>query len=198
MAIQLKVKAAKQGHLDGACGFYAIVNAIHLLEPELKQQDIFSYVFQEVIEDGNPMRFLDGTFRGSIKNSLSRVLKKLHEAYVFTSLDGTQYTINFEIPYWFGPEEKPRNREDALRILEAADHKQGNVVIMGYTYNDGSQDYAHWTVIKQCKDGYLHTFDSGNEKKIALDNIRIDAHREQHASRPYNIISGDLFQIWRQ
>lgn len=155
-------------------------------------------VFKEIIEDGNPMRFLDGTLRGSIKNSLSRVLKKLHGAYVFT-LDGNPYTINFEIPYWLGPDEKPRNRDDVLRILGAADHKQGNVVLMGYTYNDGCQDYAHWTVIKQCKDGYLHTFDSSEEgKKIALDDIRIDAQREQHASRPYNIISGDLFQIWRQ
>ncbi len=42
MAIQQKIKAAKQGHLDGACGFYAIANAIHLLEPELTQKEIFS------------------------------------------------------------------------------------------------------------------------------------------------------------
>jgi len=45
MAIQLKVKAAKQGHLDGACGFYAIANAIHLLEPELKQKRDFFFGF---------------------------------------------------------------------------------------------------------------------------------------------------------
>jgi hypothetical protein len=197
MAIQQKHTAAKQGDLNGACGFYAIANAIHLLEPELTQKEIFSLVFMEVVQDGNPSWFLDGTYRGSIKNTLSRVLKKLHEKYSFTLGNGNPYTINFDIPYWI--ENKPRSRADVLGILSSADHKQGNVALMGYIYNDGEREYAHWTVIKQYKDGYLYTFDSDNEvKKIALDDIRIDARNDQHASRPYNIISGDLFQLWRQ
>lgn len=196
MAIQQRIKAAKQGQLDGACGFYAIANAIHLLEPELQQEEIFRLIFEDLIEYGNPKKFLDGTFRGSIKNSLSRVLKKLNETYIFT-LNETPYIINFEIPYWI--EDKPRSREDVLRILGSANHKQGNVILMGYTYNDGNEEYAHWTVIKQCKDGYIRTFDSSQEdKKIALDNTRIDAQRDQNTLRPYNIISGDIFQIWRQ
>ncbi|WP_334168782.1 hypothetical protein [Methylobacter sp.] len=197
MAIQQKHKAAKQGHLDGACGFYAIANAIHLLEPELKQQDIFSLAFKVFLEDGDPMRFVEGTNRGSIKNTLSRVIKNLYEEYLFTLDDGNPYSINFEIPYWL--ESKPRTRADVLEVLSTADHKQGNVALMGYTYNDGYQDNSHWTVIKQYKDGYLYTFDSSEEaKKIPLDGIRIDAKHDQHASRPYNIISGDIFRLWRQ
>jgi hypothetical protein len=198
MSVKQKVNPAKQGSLDGACGFYAIANAIHLLEPELKQKEVFYLAFKEFLKDGgNPMRFINGTNRGSIKNTLSRIIKKLHETYLFTLDNGSPYSINFEIPFWL--EDKPRTRNDVLEVLSSAKYKKGCVVLMGYTFNDGNGDYAHWTVIKECKDGYLHTFDSDSEnKRINLDDIRIDAQREQHASRPYNVASAELFKIWRQ
>ena len=196
MAIQQRFKPAKQGQLEGACGFYAIANAIHLLEPELKQQEIFYWAFKGFLQEDNPRRLLDGTYRGSIKNTLNQVLKKLHEEYIFT-LNGNPYTINFEIPYWL--DVKPRTRNDVLERLRAVDYKQGNIALMGYHYNDGNTEYANWTVVGQCKNEYLYTFDSSNEaKKIALDDICIDAKHDQNVSRSYNVVSGNLFQIWRQ
>lgn len=199
MSIQHKFKAAKQGHLDGACGFYAIANAIHLLEPELDQQEIFYLALQGFLEDGNPMRFVEGTRRGSVKDTLSRVLEKLQEKYDF-DWNGTPYHITSAIPYWH--KDKVRTRKDVIDTLEWANYKQGKVIIMGYTHQqnkDIDNFFAHWTVVKMCKDANLYTFDSGfEEKKIPLDHIRVDAQKDQHSSRPYNIASGDFFQIWRQ
>jgi hypothetical protein len=37
----VKKRPALQGELDGACGFYAMANGIHLLEPELALPEIF-------------------------------------------------------------------------------------------------------------------------------------------------------------
>ena len=73
-----RIKPAIQGHLDGACGFYAIVNAIHLLEPDIPQQELFNIAFSTFIQDGNPMAFIEGTSRGTIKNVLSRLLEYIH------------------------------------------------------------------------------------------------------------------------
>jgi hypothetical protein len=198
MTIQNRHKVAKQGDLDGACGFYAVVNAIHLLERELDNQDVFRLVFKAFLEDGDPMRFIDGTNRGAIKKILSRVLKELHKDWIFTLNNGNEYTFNFEIPFW--EKSKIRTRPDVLKNLEIADYRHGHVFIMGYTYNDGSTKNSHWTVIKKCTDSCLHTFDSsGEDKKISFDSIRVDDKSfDKHIARPYNIDSGDLFHIYRK
>lgn len=96
-----RIKPSKQGDLDGACGFYAVVNALRSLEPELNENELFTQTIKAHLADGNPMSFVEGIFRGSIKNVLSRVLDYLGLNYDFTyNITAVPYIFDFKIPYW--------------------------------------------------------------------------------------------------
>ncbi|MCS6153584.1 hypothetical protein G3465_11810 [Shewanella baltica] len=192
-----RIKPAIQGHLDGACGFYAIVNAIHLLEPDIPQQELFNIAFSTFIQDGNPMAFIEGTSRGTIKNVLSRLLEYIHSTYELTDNKTNEpYRIKFSIPYWVKDNE--RSRKDVIDTLSQTNYRKGTVCILGFAMNDGELDYAHWTVIKGFKDGCFNTHDSSGEaKKIDMDTIRVDSQQRKNSQRPYNFISADIFVIER-
>jgi hypothetical protein len=193
-----RIKPAKQGNLDGACGFYAIVNAIHLLEPDIPQQELFNVVISTFIKDGDPMAFIEGTRRGTIKNVLSRLLEYIHSNYELTdNTTNEPYRIKFSIPYWINDIE--RSRKDVIDTLSQANYRKGTVCILGFGMNDGDElDYAHWTVIKAFKDRCFITHDSGEEaNKINLDTIRIDSQQRKNSQRPYNFFSEDIFVIER-
>lgn len=193
-----RIKPAKQGNLDGACGFYAIVNAIHLLEPDIPQQELFNVVISTFIKDGDPMAFIEGTRRGTIKNVLSRLLEYIHSNYELTdNTTNEPYRIKFSIPYWINDIE--RSRKDVIDTLSQANYRKGTVCILGFAMNDGDElDYAHWTVIQAFKDRCFITHDSGEEaKKINLDTIRIDSQQRKNSQRPYNFFSEDIFVIER-
>ncbi|MBB1440551.1 hypothetical protein H5202_18110 [Shewanella sp. SG41-4] len=193
-----RIKPAKQGHLDGACGFYAIVNAIHLLEPDLPQKELFNITISTFIQDGNPMAFIEGTNRGTIKNVLSRLLEYIHSNYELTdNTTDEPYRIKFSIPYWV--KDNDRSRKDVIDTLSQANYRKGTVCILGFGMNDGDElDYAHWTVIKGFKDRCFITHDSGQEaKKINLDTIRIDSQQRKNSQRPYNYFSEDIFILER-
>lgn len=196
-----RIKRSKQGDLDGACGFYAVVNAIRSLEPELEPSELFTQTIKAHVTDGNPMSFVNGTFRGSIKNVLSRVIDYLHESYEFTdNITKEPYKFSVKLPYWFI--DKERSRNDVITVLKSADYKAGSVCIIGYSYNsgiDGEESYAHWSVVRKTTSEGLELIDSSYEKKMILfDEVRVDSTKQQqHSTRPYNLYSGDIFLISR-
>lgn len=197
MAARIKVKPARQGQLDGACGFYAITNAIHLLEPELSPPEIFRSAWQNFLADGDPMRILDGTNRGSLKKILSRTINKINASYNLTDQHGNPYEFKFSIPFWQSTKE--RSRDIIINTLKSACHKNGTVAIIGYEYSYSKQHdgYAHWTVIRDSDfDGIVTHDSSGEKRKIPFDEMRIDSFNlNSHISRPYNIYSSDIFLI---
>jgi hypothetical protein len=149
-------------------------------------------------DGGDPMRLVDGTNRGSIKNVLSRTLHSLNNDYEFVEdRDGSPYQLAFKMPYW---KAKPATRAEVLSHLGKTGCINSTVAMIGYSYSDLEKEYHHWTVIKALKDDALYTFDSDNEgKKIFLDAVRFDdARKGSHISRPYNINSRDLFLVIRQ
>lgn len=195
-----RIKPSKQGDLDGACGFYAVVNALRSLEPELNANELFTQTIKAHLADGNPMSFVEGTFRGSIKNVLSRVLDYLDLNYDFTdNITAAPYIFDVKIPYWM--HDKERNRNEVLGILKNADYKSGLVCVIGYSYNSGLKDdepYSHWSVVRKANDQGLELIDSSGEKRcISFDEIRIDSTKQKHSTRPYNLYSGDIFVIAR-
>jgi hypothetical protein len=197
MSARIKTIPAQQGNLDGACGFYAITNAIHLLEPDLAPSDIFRAAWKNFLKDGDPMRIIDGTTRGNLKKILSRTISEINESYTLTNTDESPYSFEFEIPYWYS--EKSRERDDVLYILQSVNHRKGCVAIVGYSYaqSKNGNNYNHWTVIRESDQEGIVTHDSsGEKKKILFSEIRIDSFSQQsHSSRPYNIFSSDVFLI---
>lgn len=65
------IKPAKQGQLDGACGFYAILNAMTALEHPLQRKEVFTQVIAAFMQDVNFSSYFDGTRRGTIKIRLA-------------------------------------------------------------------------------------------------------------------------------
>ena len=189
----------QQGALDGACGFYAITNALQLLEPELSAEEIFRAAWQGFLRDGNPLALIDGTTRVMLRNSLRRTIDSLHECYeFFEGKEDSPYRLDFSMPYWL--HDTPRDRQRVIEHLMQADARNGCVVIMGYRYRQASEEQEdyHWTVIRGCKDEHLITCDSGGEKpRISLDQVRIDSTQAFHALRPYNIESEMIFVLRR-
>ncbi|MBS6737115.1 MAG: hypothetical protein KH310_03385 [Enterobacteriaceae bacterium] len=194
----VKKRPALQGELDGACGFYAIANGIHLLEPELTLPEIFPIILQQYVFDGDPMGFVNGIARGSLKNTLSRTMALLNAEYEFYDpKTREQWQFTFSMPYWHN--DKPRDRRDILDTLSLANHKEGRVIIQAYDYNDGEQEYSHWTVISKVTDEGLATWDSSKEVKcIPFDKIRVDSIQHSNIARPWNIRSADTFVLSRQ
>lgn len=196
-----KLKPSKQGQLDGACGFYSIVNAIYSLEPDFDRDEIFAQAYAANLLDGDPMNFIDGTRRGTIKNVLSRVIDFLHEYYELTDNEtGNPYRLVFKMPFWHL--DKNRDRKAVLNFLKQADNEAGIVCIIGYEYkpsDDVESHYYHWSVVTKATEKGLEFFDSGNEDDdVSYDKIRVDGQQNFHIARPYNITSSDLFVISRQ
>ncbi|MFZ4534931.1 hypothetical protein [Propionivibrio sp.] len=186
-------KPSKQGVLDGACGFYATTHALSILAPSLSREYIFEAVIRSAMQDTDPMRFVIGTSRGTIKNTLSRTISLLNKAFG-VQLGAGYYSF---IPYW---QTAPINRKEFFKTFEGIDHKSGKVAILGYSYKptSNSLDHAHhWTVIREFKDNGLVTYDSSGQKKIIpVSEVRVnDTHNEFHSSQPYFINSDDLFLV---
>jgi len=188
-----RIKPAKQGELDSACGFYSIVNAIHLLEPDLSKDMLFTQTIRAFLYDGDPMRFVHGTNRGTIKNTLSRLLSYLHKNYdFFDDKDGYQYQFKFSLPYWIN--NGTRSRKDVLSLIEESNFKSKKISIIGYRNQE--ENYDHWTVVKQTKKDSLITHDSSGESaRIELSQLRVDSKQKSNVSRPYNLYSEDLIII---
>lgn len=174
MSARIKTIPAQQGNLDGACGFYAITNAIHLLEPDLAPFDIFRAAWKNFLKDGDPMRIIDGTTRGNLKKILSRTISEINESYTLTNSDESPYSFEFEIPYWHS--EKSRGRDDVLDILQSVNHRKGCVAIVGYSYaqSKNGNNYNHWTVIRESDQQGIVTHDSSGEKKRKYYSARFE------------------------
>lgn len=194
-----RIKPSKQGELDGACGFYAVVNALRCLEPDLEAHELFTQTLKAHLLDGNPMSFVDGTNRGSIKNVLSRVVEYLHANYELTdNKTKKSYCFKVNIPYWHL--DKDRDRKHVIETIKQADFKAGTVCIIGYQYCRGDEnDYAHWSVVRKVSEKGLHLIDSDQEKTtIALEELRVDSKKQaSNLARPFNLNSGDIFLISR-
>lgn len=196
-----RIKPSKQGELDGACGFYAVVNALRCLEPDLEAGELFTQTLKAHLLDGNPMSFVDGTNRGTIKNVFSRVIDYLHANYELTDNKTKKpYFFDLKIPYW--RLDKERDRKHVLETIRQADFKAGTVCIIGYEYVSGDEDdedYAHWSVVRKVSETGLNLVDSSKEKMlITFDELRVDSKKQKsNLARPYNLKSGDIFLISR-
>tara|TARA_Y100001973_G_C5199214_1_gene336449 strand:+ start:2394 stop:2999 length:606 start_codon:yes stop_codon:yes gene_type:complete len=186
-----RIKPAKQGDLNGACGFYAIVNALHALEHSLDQRELFTQVFDAFLQDGNHKNFIDGTYRGTIKNTLSRVVEYLNNEYqMYDDKTLELYEIEFTIPYWL--KDTPRTRKQVIDQISQADNGKECICIVGYDHQAG----GHWSVVRKVSEKGLHMFDSDQEKRIIpLSELTIDSSRKPSDSRPYNFCSADIFVI---
>ncbi len=187
------LKPARQGVLDGACGFYATTHAISILVPDLSREYIFEAVIRSAMQDGDPMNFIKGTRRGTIKNILSRTISLLNQQFS-GSLQGS---FKFSIPYW---QTAPLSRKDFFSTFNGLNYKSGKSAILGYSNkptNDPGAHYHHWTVAREFYGDVFVTHDSSGEKKlISSSEMRVnDYHHSYHSGQPYFMESDDVFIV---
>lgn len=193
-----RIKPAKQGQLDGACGFYAILNAITALEHSLQRKEVFTQVIGAFMQDGNFSNYFEGTRRGTIKNTLSRVIDYFNTQFEFYD-DKTQerYEFEFTIPYW--QKDTSPKRKAVLSHIDQADNGKECICIVGYEYfvDDPNDPLGgHWSVVRRTSDKGLHMLDSSEEKSIIpLNELTVDSSRKPGPLKPYNFFSGDIFVI---
>ncbi|MFA6921416.1 MAG: hypothetical protein WC216_06195 [Gallionella sp.] len=181
-------KPAKQGQLDGAGGFYAATHALSILAPKIPREYIFEAVIWAAMQDGNPMNFVKGTRRGTVKNILSRTIALLNAQF-------TDNQFDFSIPYW---QSQPEDRKAFFSTFDNLSHKNGMVAIIGYAHKpDPINHYHHWTVVREFDGECFTTFDSGGEKiKIGMSEMRVnDPHFSYHSAQPYFMNSDDIFLV---
>lgn len=196
------IEPQKQGELDGACGLYSVTNALNLLtgiDPDVT----FRCLVESMLQDKNPMCFVDGMRRGTLRDIISRTFKRLNEGGIklIDEFTGEKYmpNLSFQIPYW---QSEPTNRSELIKLMKSIDlNKNGVVAIMGYEFSQHKHtpSYAHWTVIKKVTDKSLITFDSSGERKvIPWSKVRISSSNDDkkfHSETPYFLFPKDLFLI---
>jgi hypothetical protein len=174
--------ASRQGDYDGSCGFYSIGNALSLLFSDVSADKIFDAMFSYYIkEHGDAETLINGMYRGKLNQVLTETIEKL-------DLDCSVYR-----PFWNKPASSLKELHE--KLLGCSVGKEC-AAILGYEHCkiDDSDWYSHWTVLRKVTDKSLITYDSSGElKRVSLSKCRIWDNKSRHKSKPYKLLSTDLF-----
>jgi hypothetical protein len=182
-------KPQKQGSQDGACGFYAIGNALSLLAPEVSVDRIFHCVFRAYYRDLAAEHFLEGMGRVLVSRILLGAVK---------ALETPLWTVSVGRPFWTSPPATLAAYKAALATHLG--RPEPAVVILGYRYcrQIGGTSYEHWTVIRGLTRRTMRTFDSARERAmVPFSQCRISGSFRQHRSRPYLLRPTQTFLLAR-
>lgn len=189
----MEQKPQKQGSQDGACGFYAIGNALSILYPKLPVDEIFYEIFKYYIDNGDPNQFIEGIYR----NNLNKVL-----SHVVEVLKGKGHPVDIGTPYW---NTATVSLKDFNKKLDEHFNNKNNAVavaIIGYAYckNDPDKDsYAHWTTVTRKTPKRLYVFDSDQDRTfLSLSMCRIWDNKQRHTAKPYKIQPTETFLLSRK
>lgn len=177
----------KQGDHDGACGFYAIGNALKFLYPRINTDVIFEAIFNTYFELHDTGRHLiNGTNRVQLTNILKGTLEK-------TKLDVTVQT-----PFW---NSLASLSEFRTAVVEHLNETNTAAIVSYFFYKDRSNDddFGHWTVLQRATAKSVYTFDSSNAKsRIGFNEMRVARELTPHTTRPYLFRSSELFLLKRE
>lgn len=177
----------KQGDHDGACGFYAIGNALKLLYPRFNTDKIFEAIFSTYFELHDTGRHLiQGTNRVQLTNILKGTLEKL------------PLSVTVQTPFWNGLASLNEFRTAVIGHLSKANTA---AIVSYFFYKDQSNedDFGHWTVLQRATAKSVYTFDSSYAKsRIGFNEMRVARDLKPHTTRPYLFRSSELFLLKRE
>lgn len=139
-------KPYKQGLLDGMCGFYAVVNAIHYLKPDMSTLQAEKLLKSLILTKPYSFHslFCDGTYYENITHMMKHVCNNVRGYKDFS------YSTPFENDEF----------EDAYEYMaclnEHVDGKKSVAIV------SVGNPWYHWTVINKVnmKNECIHLFDS--------------------------------------
>ncbi|WP_025154375.1 hypothetical protein [Morganella morganii] len=150
---------AKQGHLDGLCGIYSIVNALSLLYGTgIRRRRLFRYLLEQYHQHWSVLECItDGICEIEMDYLLSTV-KRYN-----TKTKAMNVSMPFRYQRGFSSH---RILQSCQQFLDAPTGKQAIILC----------DQYHWSVITQITDTEVHYFDSCEQQVIARDQFMLKAH----------------------
>ena len=169
----MPARPRRQGAFDGACGFYAVANALSLVSPKTVSRDDFSVLLEVLAPDtGLPKQFFAGTRR----NEVNRMLTALVRNEKFAD-------VSVYRPYWAGAH--IGLRDYWVRLAEHFDNRSAAAIVKYAHEPSSASRYNHWTVVRGVTKSSLLLFDSDGAARISRKRARLWDDLECHKGRPY-------------
>jgi hypothetical protein len=180
----------KQGSQDGACGFYAIGNAISILVPGVPIDEIFKEIFKYYLENENGEHFIEGLYRNKLNTILAHTTEILNTT---ETLNG--YNIKIYRPFWSNTALSIKEFKENIVYHFNTNDKATAIICYEYCKDDPENDwYSHWTTILGLTEKSMCIFDSSFDRKfIPFSKCRIWDDKQKHKARPFKIDSTATF-----
>jgi hypothetical protein len=151
----------RQGHLDGRCGLYAIVNALDLLrDGGLIHDEDEAHRIMRALVDAVPERFPRAIWDGT---KVQHIRRMLAAADLF-SRKRYKFGVAWSEPFLRRDFESARDYHAALREELAG----GGLAIIGL-----APPWDHWTLVSKVDDTGFEVVDSIELKHLALVDLHI-------------------------
>lgn len=160
-ALKMADEPFRQGHLDGLCGLYAIVNALDLLrDGGLTHSEDEAHRIMRALVDAVPEHFPRAIWDGTKVRHIRRMLAA---ANLFAR-KRYKFGIDWSEPFLRRDFDTPTQYHAALR----AELDGGHLAIIGL-----APPWDHWTLVRAASDEGLDCVDSIELKHLALSDLHI-------------------------
>lgn len=162
----------RQGAFDGACGFYAVHNALGLLYPNTVTEDDFSTLLYALSKSAVPRQFFAGTGRNELNQMLVRLVAD----------DRFSRTV-VSRPWWGGG--TVALGDYWSRLESHLDGERAAAIVAFRHEPDPERTYYHWTVVRKVTTASLVLHDSAGLARLPRKRSRMWDEKASHASRPF-------------
>jgi hypothetical protein len=168
----MRLKPYNQGDLNGLCGMYAVVNALHLLfeagdVPEFGE-DIFKATARALPSEAYPAVLWNGMTIDKVLD-----LAKRAAARVKRRID-----VRIAVERPFGPDDFPSARAYVQELAALTRSKYASAIV-GVNWGKARGGGGHWSVFRRVVNDRVYFFDAV-ERNLPLDRLRV---RGEHGNR---------------
>jgi hypothetical protein len=179
---QARLRPFRQGHLDGLCGIYALINGIRLATTDHldltrdEWRDVFAWLLAKADDDLDPADLVTGGI------GPRRLIGFAHHAIDhFAHHHGLKLAVSRPL---VGLHRPPGPK--LVAKLCSLVGQPGSAILIRL-----SGDFDHWTVVRSVGHRYLNLFDS-----CGFQRIRIDRCRARHEPKPGATVDHVLHPGW--
>ena len=151
----------RQGHLDGLCGLYAIVNALDLLrDGGLAHNEDEALRIMRALVEAVPERFPKAIWDGTKVQHIRRMLVAAN----LLARKRYKFGVDWSEPFLRRDFASPADYHAALRL----ELGEGDVAIIGL-----APPWDHWTLVRRVVDDGFETVDSIELNRLALADLHL-------------------------
>lgn len=165
----MKLRPYNQGDLNGLCGMYAVVNALHLLfeagpVPDFGD-DIFRATAKALPQDAYPAVLWNGMTIDNMVNLARRAAARVRR----------RVDVKIVVQQPFGHDDFPSARA-YVQELQAITRSGYASAIIGVNWGRARGGGGHWSVFRRVVNDRVYFFDAV-ERNLPLDKLRVRGDR---------------------